>query len=66
VHFLVEHLGDVDELVADVLGEVLAVEIGQRVLAHDAGVDAASPRAEVLPLAVGEAHHAHLLDRRVV
>ena len=149
VHLLVEHLGHVDELVADVLGEVLAVEIGQRVLAHDPGVhtpqqqnvgdrldgaaahdrqdpqagaaverrgeiradlgigtaertghqahgigvelvrqvalgggavledrlegiadgariDAASHRAEVLPLAVGEAHHPHLLDRRMI
>ncbi len=40
MQFLVEHLGNVDELVADVVGVVLAFEIGQRVLAHDPGVDA--------------------------
>ncbi len=39
VHFLVEHLGHVDKLIADIVGEVLALEVCERVLAHNPGVD---------------------------
>ena len=57
MHLLVEQLGDINELVADVLGKILAVEIGQRVLAHDAGVDALQQQDVGDRLHRAAAHH---------
>ena len=40
VHLLVEQLGDVDELLVDAAGEVLALKIGKGVLAYNSGIHA--------------------------
>jgi len=55
------------ELVRQIaLGGGAVLEDGLEGIADGARIDAASHRTEVLPLAVGEAHHPHLLDRRMV
>ena len=57
MHFLVEQFCHIDELVANVVGKILALEKRQRVLADDAGIDAPQQQNVRHRLNRSAAHH---------